>query len=166
MQWRPVKSKRPSAQRCSLICYRPEMTSKVSRVWLFPILSLAVGLGYTLLFRARFVPFLGLLMDSTEANSFLACGVPALLAGIFGFLRPKPKEIWSYGLLMWAPQAIFGIAGAMSQGWLAGFGVVIVVSSSLAAVVGVLASYTGFALHKVVNRIRADAEAPPHIFGK
>ena len=75
------------------------MTRKAIHAWVFPTLSLAVGLGYTLWFGARFVPFLGLLMDSTEANSFLACGVPALLAGIFGFLRPKPKEIWSYGLL-------------------------------------------------------------------
>ena len=144
------------------------MTRKAIHAWVFPILSLAVGLGYTLWFGARFVPFLGLLMDSTEANSFLACGVPALLAGILGFLRPKPKEIWSYGLLMWAPQAIrFWIDWAIHPAaWLRAFGFVIVVSSFLAAVVGVLASYTGFALRKVVDRIRADPEEPPSIFRK
>jgi hypothetical protein len=43
---------------------------------------------------------------------------------------------------------------------------VIVASSFLAAIVGVLASYAGFALHKVVNRIRADPEEPPGIIGK
>jgi len=107
-------------------------------------------------------------MDSTEANSFLACGVPALLAGILGFLRPKPKEIWSYGLLMWAPQAIrFWIDWAIHPAaWLRAFGFVIVVSSFLAAIVGVLASYTGFALRNVVNRIRADPEEPPSILRK
>jgi hypothetical protein len=156
-----------SGREPSVICYKPEMTSKAFRTWLFPILSLGVGLGYTLWFGARFVPFLGLLMDDpTDANYFLACGVPALLAGLFGFLRAKPKEIWSYGFLMWAPQAIFGTAGAMSQGWLAGFGREIVASSFLAAIVGVLASYAGFALRKFVNRILADREAPPSMLGR
>jgi hypothetical protein len=142
------------------------MATKAIHAWLFPILSLAVGLGYTLLFGARFIPFLGLLEFPQEANYFLACSAPALLAGLFGFLRPKPKEIWSYGFLMWAPQATFGTAGAMSQGWLAGFGLVIVASSFLAASVGVLASYAAFALRKVVDRIRADPEEPPSIFRK
>ena len=52
-----------------------------------------------------------------------ACGAPALLAGLFGFLRAKPKEIWSYGFLMWAPQAIrFGIDWAIDPaGWFVSF---------------------------------------------
>jgi hypothetical protein len=121
---------------------------------------------FTLLFGARFIPFLGLLEFPSEANYFLACGAPALLAGLFGFLRARPKEIWSYGLLMWTPQAIFGTARALGPGWFAGFGLVIIASSFLAAVVGVLASYAGFALRKVVNRIRADPEEPPSIIRK
>jgi hypothetical protein len=67
---------------------------------------------------------------------------------------------------MWTPQAIFGAAGALGPGWFAGFGLVIIASSFLAAVVGVLASYAGFALRKVVNRIRADPEEPPSIIRK
>jgi hypothetical protein len=43
---------------------------------------------------------------------------------------------------------------------------VLVLSSLLAAVVGVLASYAGLALRKVVNRIRADPEEPPSILRK
>ena len=89
-----------------------------------------------------------------------------MLAGIFGFLRPKPKEIWSYGFLMWIPLAILGTAGAIGPGWLAGFGSVIIVSSLLAAAVGVLASYLGFALRKVVNRIQADSKDLPSIVRK
>ena len=69
---------------------------------------------------------------------------------------------------MWAPQAIrFWIDWAIHPAaWLRAFGFVIVVSSFLAAVVGVLASYTGFALRNVVNRIRADPEEPPSILRK
>jgi hypothetical protein len=54
----------------------------------------------------------------------------------------------------------------MGPGWLAGYGLVIVVSSFLAAAVSVLASYAGFALRKVVNRIAAAPEEPPSILGK
>ena len=68
----------------------------------FVILSLAVGLGQMLWFGAA-VPFIGLLMGPPDASAFPAWGIPALLAGLLGFLRPKPKEIWSYGLLMWVP---------------------------------------------------------------
>ncbi len=161
-----AKSQTLSARGNSVICCQPEMATKAIHAWPLPILSLAVGLGYTLLFGARFIPFLGLLEFPSEANYFLACGVPALLAGLFGFLRAKPKEIWSYGFLMWAPQAIFGTAGAMSQGWLAGFGRVVVASSLLAAIMGVLASYAGFALRKVVDRILAVPEEPPSILRK
>jgi hypothetical protein len=144
------------------------MISKAFRVWFFPILSLAVGLsgiGFLLWFGEQFVPFLGLLLGPPHANSNLlpVYGAPALLTGIFGFLRPKPKEIWSYGFLMWAPQAILGTAVAISRGWFAGFGLVLVASSFLSAVVGVLASYAGFTLRKVVNRIRTVSEGPPSI---
>jgi hypothetical protein len=137
------------------------MTKKVTHARLFPILSLAVGLiEITLLpwIGERSIPFLELLLGPPHANSnsFLVYGVPALLAGIFGFLRPKPKEIWSYGFLMWIPLAIFGTAGAIGPGWLAGLGLVIIASSFLAAGVGVLASYAGFALRRVVKRIQAD----------
>src|SRR5207302_10125177 len=122
------------------------MTNKAFHTWLFPILSLAVGLvgiGLLLWIGERSIPFLELLLGPPHANSssFPVYGIPALLAGIFGFLRPKPKEIWSYGLLMWTPQAIFGTAGALGPGWFAGFGLVIIASSFLAAVVCVLTSY-------------------------
>ena len=147
------------------------MTGKLFHAWwLFPILSLAVGLvwlGCFMRFGYQFVaPFFGLLLGTPEGNFFPGLGVPALLAGLFGFLRAKPKEIWSYGFLTWAPQTIFGAAWATSRGWLAGHGLVLVVSSLLAAVVGVLASYAGFALGKVVNRIRAGPEEPPSILRK
>jgi hypothetical protein len=142
------------------------MMNKAFHAWVFPILSLVVGLGYTLWFGARFVPFLGLLMDPSDANYFLACGVPAMLAVLFGFLRAKPKEIWTYGLLMWLPQATVGVAIAISQGWLAGFGRVIIASSFLAAIVSVLASYAGFALRRVVDGIRAVPKEPPSILIK
>jgi hypothetical protein len=141
------------------------MAPKAIHAWLFPILSLMVGLGYTLLFGVRFVPFLGLLEFPQEANYFLACGAPALLAGLFGFLRAKPKEIWSYGFLMWAPQAIgFGTDWTIHPaGWFRGFALVIVASSFLAAVVGVLAAYLGFTLRKISSRILAVPEEPPSI---
>ena len=150
-----------------------EMTSKVSHTWLFPILSLTVGLmwlGCFPLFGYRVFPFFGLLLGAPAGDvfgsSFPWLGVPAFVAGLFGFLRARPKEIWSYGFLMWVPQAIFGVAMANSPGWLAGQGLVIIVSSLLASVVSVLVSYAGFALHKVVNRIRADPEEPPSILRK
>ena len=150
-----------------------EMTSKVSHAWLSPILSLTVGLmwlGCFPLFGYRGFSFFGLLLGAPAGDvfgsSFPWLGVPAFLAGLFGFLRARPKEIWSYGFLMWVPQAIFGVAIANSPGWLAGQGLVIVVSSLLASVVSVLVSYAGFALHKVVNRIRADPEEPPSILRK
>jgi hypothetical protein len=121
-----------------------------------------------LLFGLRFIPFQGLLTGPPETNDFLAFAVPALLAGLFGFLRAKPKEIWSFGFLMWAPQGIrFGIDWAIHPAaWFRAFALVIVASSFLAAVVGVLTSYAGFALRKVVNRIRADPEEPPSILRK
>ena len=154
-----------------MICYRPEMTSKAFHAWLFPILSLAVGLveiGLMPWLGERSIPFLELLLGPPHADSssFPVYGVPALLAGIFGFLRPKPKEIWSYGFLMWVPQATLGAALAVSRGLMAGFGVVIIAASCLAAVVGVLASYVGFALRKIVNTIRADSKEPPSILGR
>ena len=126
--------------------------------WLFPILSLTVGLvgiGSMLWIGERSIPFLELLLGPPHANSnsFPMYGIPALLAGIFGFLRPKSKEIWSYAFLMWAPQAIVGAAMAISRGWFARFGVVIIVSSFLAAIVCVVASYAGFALRKLVQRL-------------
>jgi hypothetical protein len=160
-----------SAQGCSVICYRPEMTSKAFRAWLFPILSLAVGvvgIGLMLWIGELSIPFLELLLGPSyaDSSSFPVYGIPALLAGIFGFLRPKPKEIWSYGFLMWVPQATVGAALAIGKGWFAGFGLVIIAASFLAAVVGVLTSYAGFALRKVVNMIRADAEEPPSMFRK
>jgi hypothetical protein len=49
-----------SGREPSVICYKPEMTSKAFRTWLFPILSLAVGLvGLVsmLLIGERAVPF-------------------------------------------------------------------------------------------------------------
>jgi hypothetical protein len=160
-----------SAQGSLVICYQPEMTSKAFCAWLFPILSLAVGLvgiGLMLWVGERSIPFLELLLGPPHADSssFLVYGTPALLAGVFGFLRPKPKEIWSYGFLMWMPQATVGAALAISRGWMAGFGLVIIVATCLAALVGILASYAGFGLRKVVNRIRADCEEPPFIFRK
>src|SRR5882724_4485003 len=160
-----------SARGCSVICYRPEMTRKAFHAWLFPILSLAVGLveiGLMPWLGERSIPFLELLLGPPHAvsSSFPVYGVPALLAGIFGFLRPKPKEIWSYGFLMWVPQATLGVALAISRGWMAGFGLFIIAGSFLAAFVGVLASYAGFALREVVNRSRADSEEPPSILGR
>jgi hypothetical protein len=91
--------------------------------------------------------------------------VPALLAGLFGFLRAKPKEMWSYGFLMWAPQAIrFGIDWATHRAaWFRAFYLVIVASSFLAAVVGVFAAYAGFTLRKISSRILAIPEEPPSI---
>ena len=153
-----------SAQGSLVICCQPGMATKAIHAWLFPILSLAVGLGYTLLF-GQFIPFLGLLEFPSEPNYFLACGVPALLAGLFGFLRAKPKEMWSYGFLMWAPQAIrFGIDWATHPaGWFRAFYLVIVASSFLAAVVGVFAAYAGFTLRKISSRILAVPEEPPSI---
>jgi hypothetical protein len=141
------------------------MATKGIHKGLFPVLSLAVGLGYTLFFGARFIPFLGLLEFPSEGNYFLACGVPALLAGLFGFFRGKPKEIWSYGFLMWAPQAIrFGTDWAFHPAaWFRGFALVIVASSFLAAVAGVLAAYVGFTLRKISSRILAVPEEPPSI---
>src|SRR5712664_2550851 len=89
-------------------------------------------------------------------------GLQFLLAGLFGFLRAKPKEMELW-VLTWAPQAIFGAAWAIRPRWFRRLGLVLVLSSFLAAVVGVLASYGGLALRKVVNRIRADPEEPPSI---
>ena len=147
------------------------MTSKVSHAWLFPILSLTVGLIWLAcfpLFGYRVFPFFGLLLGPPEGDvfgsSFPWLAVPAFLAGLFGFLRARPKEIWSYGFLMWVPQATVGAVLASSRGWFAGIGLFIVAGSFLVAVVGVLASYAGFALRKVVNRILADAEEPPRLF--
>src|SRR5579859_8025970 len=93
------------------------MASRNFRAWIFPILSLALGIGMSLLlllwYDDRLVPFMGLLMGPPDRNSVPAFGIPALLAALFGFLRSKPREIWAYGLLMWAPQAIiFGGAFA------------------------------------------------------
>ncbi len=147
------------------------MATKAIHAWLFPILSLAVGLiwlGCFPLFGYRVFPFIGLLLgENFFGNPFPWLGVPALLAGIFGFLRPKPKEIWGYGFLMCVPQAIFAAALAISPGWLGqGMALWIVVSSFFAAVESVLASYAGFALRKAVNRIRAAPEEPPSILRK
>jgi hypothetical protein len=111
------KSQALSAKGCLVICCRPEMTHKAIHAWFFPLLSLAVGLGYTHWFGGRFIPFLGLLMGPPDTNCFPAYGAPAMLAGLFGFLRARPKEIWSYGLLMWTPQAIrFGTDGRFTPG--------------------------------------------------
>lgn len=131
------------------------MTRKAMHRWFFPVLSLAVGLGQ-LWFGVEF-PFRGLLMGPPDTNAFPAWAIPALLAGLFGFLRPKPKEIWSYGLLMWMPRAIrFG------TDWFA----IAVASSFLAAIAGILASYGGFALRKIATRIGAVPEEPPSILGQ
>src|SRR5260370_38666980 len=103
------------------------MSSRVLHAWLFPILSLALGLvwlGCFLRFGYRFVPFFGLLLGPPDwdffGNSFPWLGVPALLAVLFGFMRAKIKEIWSYGLMKWTAQAIFGTAAAIGPGWFAG----------------------------------------------
>jgi hypothetical protein len=142
------------------------MTRNAIHRWSFLILSLAVGIGQMLWFRVEF-PFMGLLMGPPDTNAFLAWGIPALIAGLLGFLRPKPNEIWSYGLLMWMPRAIrFGTDWVVHPGaWLRGFALIIVVSSLLAAIVGVLASYTGFALRKIVTKIWTVRE-PPSILPK
>lgn len=141
------------------------MAPKAIHAWLFPIFSLAVGLGYTLLF-GRFIPFLGLL-ESPQGPPyyFLACGAPALLAGLFGFLHAKPKAIWSYGFLMWAPQAIrFATDWAIHPlAWFRARALVFVASSFLAAVVGVLAAYVGFTLRRISSRILAVPEEPPSL---
>jgi hypothetical protein len=148
--------------------FRTSMTRKAMHTWFFPVLSLAVGLGHMLWFDYRFLPFMGLLMGPPDTNSFLAWGIPALFAGLFGFLRAKPKEIWSYGLLMWMPRAIrFGTDWMIHPGaWLRGFALVIVASSFLAAIVGILASYAGFALRKVATMIGGLPEEPPRILGQ
>src|SRR5260370_38208173 len=112
------------------------MSSRVLHAWLFPILSLALGLvwlGCFLRFGYRFVPFFGLLLGPPDwdffGNSFPWLGVPALLAGLLGFIHGKPKEIWSDVLRMWTPQAIFGTPGALGPGRIASFGLVVIVSS-------------------------------------
>jgi hypothetical protein len=46
------------------------------------------------------------------------------------------------------------------------FALVIVASSFLAAAVGVLASYAGFSLRKISNKILAVPEGPPSILRK
>jgi hypothetical protein len=117
---------------------------------------------------ARFIPFMGLLMGPPDRNSVPAYVIPALLATLFGFLRPKPREIWSYGFLMWAPQVIL-VGGAWAlgtRGWASGVTLVIAVSALLAGVVGVVASYAGFALRKIVNKSLAVPEQPPTMFRK
>jgi hypothetical protein len=145
-----------------VILFPTEMTSKAFHAWIFPVLSLAVGLGYMKWFGDRYVPFMGLLMGPPDSNSLPAFGIPALVAGVFGFFRPKPKGIWSYGFLMWMPQLITsGKAIAFSSG----FALVIAVSAFLAAVVSVLASCGGFALRKIVNKIGVP-EQPPSILRK
>ncbi len=90
-------------------------------------------------------------------------GLQFLLAGLFGILRAKPKEIWSYGFLHGRLKRYLGLLGRFAGRWFRRLGLVLVLSSLLAAVVGVLASYGGLALRKVVNRIRADPEEPPSI---
>jgi hypothetical protein len=144
------------------------MTRKAMHTWFFPVLSLTVGLGQMLWFDFGFLPFMGLLVGPPDTNAFPAWGIPALLAGLFGFLRAKPKEIWSYGLLMWMPRAIrFGTDWMIHPGaWLRGFALVIVASSFLAAIVGILASYVGLALRKVATRIGALPEEPPRVRGQ
>ncbi len=102
--------------------FRTSMTRKAMHTWFFPVLSLAVGLGHMLWFDFGFLPFMRLLMGPPDTNSFLAWGIPALLAGLFGFFRAKPKEIWSYALLMWMPRATrFGTDWMIHPGaWLRG----------------------------------------------
>lgn len=131
--------------------------TRAFHAWIYPVLSLAVGLaglGFMLWLGERAVPFLEFLLGPPHANSssFPVWGAPALLAGIFGFLRPRPKEIWSYGFLMWTPQAIVGVVVAISSGWFSGLGPMLLASSLLAAVVGVVASYLGFALRRGISR--------------
>lgn len=143
-----------------------EMTHKTFQMCLFLTPSLAVGIGQMLWFGAEF-PFMGALMGPPDTNAFAAWSIPALLAGLFGFFRPKPKEIWSYGLLMWMPRAIrFGTEWVMHPtGWVRGFGLIVVASSLLAAVVCVLGSYAGFGLRKIATRIWVSPEEPPSIAG-
>jgi len=116
----------------------------------------------------RLVPFMGLLMGPPDRNSVPAFGIPALLAALFGFLRSKPREIWAYGLLMWAPQAIiFGGAFAFfSDGWGSGLALVTAVSALIAAIFCVVASYVGFALRRIVNKFLVVPQQPPTIFRK
>ena len=145
------------------------MMTKAFGAWIFPVLSLAIGLvgiGLMLWIGEGAIPFLDVLSGPphVNSNSFPVYAIPALLAGLLGFWRAKPKEIWSYGLLMWIPQATAGVAMAMSRGWFSRFGFVIVLCSLLAAIVGVLTSYAGFALRIVVNRIRTVSKEPPSIF--
>ena len=94
-------------------------------------------------------------------NSFTWLAVPA--CGSFRILEGQAEgdmELWA---LTWVPQAIFGAAWAIRPRWFRRLGLVLVLSSLLAAVVGVLASCGGLALRKVANRIRADPEEPPSI---
>jgi hypothetical protein len=142
------------------------MTEKAIHAWLFPILSLAVGLAMP--WFGLGVPFMGLLMGPPDTNSFPAYGAPALITGLFGFLRAKPKEIWGYGFLIWAPQIIgFGMDWALHPAaWFRGYPLILAASSFLAAVVAALASYAGFALRKVASRIGSVPEEPPSILRK
>jgi hypothetical protein len=147
------------------------MATKNFRAWTFPMLSLGIGFGMfalLLLHDERFIPFMGFLMGPPDRNSVPAYAIPSLLATLFGFLRPKPREIWSYGFLMWAPQVILvGGAWALSpKGWASGVSLVIAVSALLGGVVGVVASYAGFALRKIVNKSLAVPEQPPTMFRK
>ena len=142
----------------------PAITIKVSRAWIFPILSLGVGSGtfvYIFLFPRQFDSFSPLLHMWPAGHSLFGLGILALLAALFGFFRPKQREIWSYGLLMWAPQAvIYGGAWALGAGGLRNFELFIAVSALLAGFVAVVASYAGFALRKIANRFFAASEPP------
>jgi hypothetical protein len=146
------------------------MISKNFHAGIFPSMSLAIGIGtfFILRFGDQSIPFMRLLMGPPEGNSFPAWGIPALLAGLFGFLRPRPKEIWSYGVLMWAPRIIiFGTAWTVgTRSGLSGFDFLIAASALLAAIVAVVASYAGFALHKIVAKHMFVTGQTPTIFGK
>jgi hypothetical protein len=138
---------------------------KIKYVYL--IVSLAVGLFQMLRIDFRFIPFGLFLGDRQQLNDFLAWAIPALIAGLLGYLRAKPKEIWSYGLLIWMPRALrVGLYWMTYHHGIFAVVVLFLLSTSLAAVAAVLASYMGFVLRKIANRIWGAPEETPSIFEK
>jgi hypothetical protein len=101
-----------------MVWLKNRMADKTFQVWLFPILSLSVvPVWFSLGRRLNYFSYLDLWMAAHEGRLrvvnwrwFFADAIFLLLVALFGFLRAKPKEIWSYGLLMGAPILLFTLA--------------------------------------------------------
>lgn len=89
-----------------------EMTNRLFPAWLFPSVSLGLGIAY----RSYGDRFWSLLARRSPLV-LLTIGGPLLLLVLFGFLRPRPKEIWTYGFLMWLPGLMEFVPGVLSEWW-------------------------------------------------